>query len=209
MKVAPAVNAAASRRSWPAAGAVRLGGEDVRRIDPQDLRRQIAVVAQQPALFSADVMHNIRYGNPEASDADVFAAAADAYADEFIERLPEGYASFLGERGVRLSGGQKQRIALARCLLKDSPILILDDPISQVDLETGTNIIKAIRDLAASKTIVIVSHRLSAVSYANHIITLDRGRMVESGSHQELMQTNNYYAKTFRLQEFEEDLNAS
>jgi len=112
----------------------------------------------------------------------------------------------VGEKGIILSGGQKQRIALARCLLKDAGILILDDPISQVDLETGTAIIDTIRKMAGPKTIVIVSHRLSAVSFADRIIALDQGRMVESGNHRQLMESNNYYARTFRLQQIEEEL---
>jgi len=115
----------------------------------------------------------------------------------------------VGERGVILSGGQKQRIALARCLLRDNAILILDDPISQVDLETGTAIINTIRQMAGQKTIIIVSHRLSAVSYADRIITLDLGHITESGTHRQLLESNNYYAKTYYLQEIEEDLNAA
>ena len=115
----------------------------------------------------------------------------------------------VGEKGIILSGGQKQRIALARCLLKDAAILILDDPISQVDLETGTDIINAIRNMAGPKTIVIVSHRLSAVNYADCIISLDQGRIVESGNHRQLMDSGNYYAMTSRLQEIEEELDAA
>ena len=113
----------------------------------------------------------------------------------------------MGEKGVILSGGQKQRIAIARCLLHPADILILDDPISQVDLETGTQIINTIRRLAGQKTIMIVSHRLSAVSYADQIISLDQGRIAESGTHQQLMASRSYYARTFHLQEMEEDLN--
>ena len=115
----------------------------------------------------------------------------------------------MGEHGDKLSGGQKQRIALARCLLQDSAILIMDDPISQVDLETGTAIINTIREMAGQKTIIIVSHRLSAVSYADRIITLDLGRITECGTHRQLMESNKYYAKTYHLQEIEEDLNAA
>jgi len=121
----------------------------------------------------------------------------------------DGFETVVGEKGVILSGGQKQRIALARCLLQDSAILILDDPISQVDLTTGRTIIATLRRMAGRKTIIIVSHRLSAVRHASGIITLDRGRIAESGTHQQLMQAGGYYARMFRLQEMEEDLNAT
>ena len=124
-----------------------------------------------------------------------------------IKNFSKGFDTVVGEKGVILSGGQKQRIAIARCLLHDADILVLDDPISQVDLATGTDIIKTIRRMAGHKTIIIVSHRLSAVSYADQIISLDQGRVVESGTHGQLMASNNYYAKTFHLQEIEEDLN--
>ncbi|MEE8481104.1 MAG: ABC transporter ATP-binding protein, partial [Desulfobacterales bacterium] len=123
--------------------------------------------------------------------------------------FPNGFETIVGEKGVVLSGGQKQRIALARSLLKDTPILIMDDPISQVDLKTGAAIIKTIRSMTEEKTIIIVSHRLSAIRFADHIITLDGGRIVESGTHTELMEHGQYYAKTFHLQEIEEEFNAS
>jgi ATP-binding cassette subfamily B protein len=190
-------------------GRILIDGHDIRALDVQSLRSHISFIPQEPFLFADTIRKNITLDNPQVTDNQLEQAIRKAGLHDTIQQFPAGFDTVAGEKGVILSGGQKQRIALARCFLQNTPILILDDPISQVDLETGTNIIKAIRDLAASKTIVIVSHRLSAVSYANHIITLDRGRMVESGSHQELMQTNNYYAKTFRLQEFEEDLNAS
>ena len=190
-------------------GGILIDGHDIRALDIQSLRSHISFIPQEPFLFADTIRKNITLDNPDVSDDQLEEATRKAALYDAIQHFPAGFDTVAGEKGVILSGGQKQRIALARCFLQNTPILILDDPISQVDLETGTNIIKAIRDLAASKTIVIVSHRLSAVSYANHIITLDRGRMVESGSHQELMQTDNYYAKTFRLQELEEDLNAS
>ena len=136
-------------------------------------------------------------------------AVKDAALDDMIKNFPDGLETVVGEKGVILSGGQKQRIALARCLLRDNAILILDDPISQVDLETGTAIINTIRKMAGQKTIIIVSHRLSAVSYADRIITLDLGHITESGTHRQLLESDKYYAKTYHLQEIEEDLNAA
>ena len=136
-------------------------------------------------------------------------AVGDAALYDTIQSFPDGLETVVGEKGVILSGGQKQRIALARCLLRDNAILLLDDPISQVDLETGTTIINTVRKMAGQKTIIMVSHRLSAVSYADRIITLDLGRITECGTHRQLMESNKYYAKTYHLQEIEEDLNAA
>ena len=127
---------------------------------------------------------------------------------ETIQSFPNGFDTIVGEKGIILSGGQKQRIALARALLKNASILILDDPISQVDVKTGNDIINTIRAMAGHKTIIIVSHRLSALQFADNIITLDNGRIVESGTHMELIYNDNYYAKTFGLQEIKEELNA-
>jgi ATP-binding cassette subfamily B protein len=126
-----------------------------------------------------------------------------------IQSFPNGFETIVGEKGVILSGGQKQRVALARCLLQESAVLVLDDPISQVDLETGAAIIDMIKSMIAEKTIIIVSHRISAVSFADQIMALENGRIIERGTHRELIVTNQYYAKTFQLQEIEEGLNAS
>jgi len=133
----------------------------------------------------------------------------NAALDETIKRFPKGFDTVVGEKGVILSGGQKQRIALARCLLQETGILILDDPVSQVDIETGNRIIRTIMNMAGRRTILMVSHRLSAVKNADRIIALEQGRITESGTHPQLMQSNHYYAKTFRLQEIEEGRNAS
>jgi ATP-binding cassette subfamily B protein len=127
---------------------------------------------------------------------------------ETIKSFPNGFDTIVGEKGVILSGGQKQRIAIARALLQEGAILILDDPVSQVDMETGAEIINSIRSMNGSKTIIIVSHRLSAVRFSEHIIVLDNGHVAESGTHEKLMEKNAYYAKTFRLQEIEEELHA-
>ena len=189
-------------------GRILIDGHDIRTLKIQNLRSQIAFIPQEPFLFAGTIRENITFDNPQINRYRLEKAAIDAALFDTVNAFPDGFETVVGEKGVILSGGQKQRIALARCLLQDAGILILDDPISQVDLETGTQIINTIRDMAGQITIVIVSHRLSAVSYADRIIVLDQGRIVESGTHRTLMQSDNYYAKTFRLQEIEEDLNA-
>jgi ATP-binding cassette subfamily B protein len=190
-------------------GRVLLDGEDIRSIKLADLRSQIGFVPQEPFLFAGTIRHNITLGDPAVTESDLIQAAGNAALYDTVTSLPDGFETTVGEKGVILSGGQKQRIALARALLKSTPILILDDPISQVDLETGTSIIDTIRLMAGTRTIVIVSHRMSAVRYADTIVTLDDGRIVESGTHQELIGTNRYYARTYRLQEIEEDWHAN
>lgn len=190
-------------------GRVLLDGEDIRSIRLADLRSQIGFVPQEPFLFAGTIRHNITLGSPAVTQSDLIQAARNAALYDTVTSLSDGFETTVGEKGVILSGGQKQRIALARALLKPTPILILDDPISQVDLETGTSIIDTIRLMAGTRTIVIVSHRMSAVRYADTIVTLDDGRIVESGTHQELIGKNRYYARTYRLQEIEEDWHAN
>jgi len=190
-------------------GKILLDGNDIRTLKISDLRSHIAFIPQEPFLFAGTIRDNITFGNWDITDGRLEKAVNAAALSETINGFPDGYETVVGEKGIILSGGQKQRIALARCLLKDAGILILDDPISQVDLETGTAIINTIRDMAGPKTIVIVSHRLSAVSFADCIITLDQGRIVESGTHRQLMESDKYYAKTFRLQQIEEELDAA
>ena len=187
-------------------GEILLDGNDIRALKISDLRSHIAFMPQEPFLFAGTIRDNITFGSRDISEKRLEKAVQAAALFETINNFSKGYETVVGEKGIILSGGQKQRIALARCLLKDSPILILDDPISQVDLETGTAIIDSIRKTAGLKTIVIVSHRLSAVNFADRIIVLDQGRIVESGSHRQLMESNNYYARTFRLQQIEEEL---
>jgi ATP-binding cassette subfamily B protein len=163
---------------------------------------------QEPFLFAGTIRENILFGNKEADEKELVKAVKQASLYSTIKSFSDGFETITGETGVILSGGQKQRIALARALLRDSPILILDDPVSQVDMETGSAIINTIKSLAGIKTVIIVSHRLSAVQFADQIIVLDSGRITESGMHEELMKNAGYYAKTFRLQEIEEELNA-
>ena len=184
----------------PQSGSVALGGTDVRQLDPQELRNQMALVAQQPALFSADVAHNIRYGKPDASDDDVVAAAKAANAHEFIMQLPEGYSSFLGERGVRLSGGQRQRIAIARAILNNPRILLLDEATSALDAESEKQVQLALQELMRERTTVIIAHRLATVRHADQIAVLDQGQLVAQGTHAQLLKSSPLYKKLASLQ---------
>lgn len=184
----------------PSEGKVTLGGVDVRAFDPTVLRQQMALVPQQPALFSNDVMHNIRYGNPQATDEQVIEAAKKAHAHDFIIKLPEGYASFLGERGVRLSGGQKQRIAIARAILKDPAILLLDEATSALDSESEHHVQQALEQLMKGRTTIIIAHRLSTIQHADQIAVLDQGRLVDVGRHSDLMQSCELYQRLVELQ---------
>ncbi|HHP0467926.1 TPA: ABC transporter ATP-binding protein/permease [Vibrio harveyi] len=184
----------------PQQGHVLFGGEDIRQFDPNDLRRQMALVPQQPALFSNDVFHNIRYGNPEATDEQVIEAAKKAHAHEFIEKLPDGYHSFLGERGVRLSGGQKQRIAIARAILKDPKILLLDEATSALDSESEHHVQQALEALMKDRTTLIIAHRLSTIQHADKIAVLDGGELIDIGNHQSLMQSCELYQRLVALQ---------
>lgn len=188
-------------------GRILLDGIDIRQIKFRDLRSNISFVPQEPFLFGGTILQNITAGK-KLNHPELIRAAKEAAFYKTIQSFQKGFETIVGEKGVILSGGQKQRVALARAFLNIAPILILDDPISQVDMETGGTIINTIRSMAGDRTVIIVSHRISAVRFADKIITLDRGRIVESGTHAELIENDRYYAKTFRLQEMEEDFNA-
>jgi len=190
-------------------GYVFLDGKDIRSLRIDNLRSHIAFMPQEPFLFAGTVRDNITFGNPLITDDELEKVTKKAAVYDTIRSFPNGFETIAGEKGVVLSGGQKQRIALARCLLPEAAVLILDDPISQVDLETGTAIINTLKSIIGHKTIIIVSHRISAVSFADQIIALDQGRIIEHGNHNDLLAKNQYYAKTFRLQEIEERINAS
>ncbi len=177
----------------PQAGSVRLGGRDLRTLTLAQLRRQIAVVNQDTILFHGTVEDNLRFGKPDATAAELRAAVRAANAEAFIEALPEGYRTVVGERGIRLSGGQRQRIAIARALLRDAPILILDEALSSVDAENEAAIQEALDRLMAGRTTLILAHRLSSIVGADRIIVLEAGRVVESGSHAELMADRGVY----------------
>jgi ATP-binding cassette subfamily B protein len=179
----------------PDAGAVRVDGQDLRGVTLTSLRRQIGVVFDEPVLFSAPVADNIAFGWPEAEPGDIVAAATAAGAHDFITALPEGYATRIGEEGFSLSGGQRQRLALARALLTHPRILILDDPLSSVDVRTEAEIEANLAGLLGSRTTVIIAHRASTVAMADRVVLLDEGRVVASGSHAELLASSDVYRR--------------
>lgn len=184
----------------PQSGRILLDGTDLRAGDLAALRGRIAVVPQDTVVFSADALENIRYGRLSASDEEVKAAARAAQAHEFIEKLPQGYQTFLGERGVRLSGGQRQRIAIARAILKNAPLLLLDEATSALDTESEQAVQRAIESAARDRTTLIIAHRLSTVKSADRIIVLEEGRVIESGPPAQLLDQGGLYARLASLQ---------
>lgn len=191
----------------PQHGQIKFNDIDITQLALTDLRDAMAMVPQQPILFSSDVWHNIRYGNPQATDAQVIEAAKRAHADEFINQLPQGYSSFLGEQGVRLSGGQKQRIALARAILKDPNVLLLDEATSALDAQSESHVQAALDELMANRTTLIIAHRLSTVIDADLIVVMDKGRIVDTGTHHSLLTSSALYKKLCDLQFDKSSLN--
>ena len=182
------------------AGSIRINGQDIRWLDLDSLRGLIAVVPQDPVIFSSSAMENIRYGRPYATDADVMMAARAAQVDEFVSRLPQGYDTFLGERGTRLSGGQRQRIAIARAILKDAPLLLLDEATSALDAESELLVQQGLDAAMQGRTTLIIAHRLATVQKADRIVVMDEGRIVETGTAAELRNAGGLYARLASLQ---------
>ncbi|MCA1495847.1 ABC transporter ATP-binding protein/permease [Bradyrhizobium sp. NBAIM14] len=184
----------------PRSGTISLDGVPVRSADPGDFRARIALVPQESVVFAASARENIRFGRPDATDAEVERAAELAHAAEFIRRLPEGFETALGERGVTLSGGQRQRIAIARAILRDAPLLLLDEATSALDAESETLVQTALEELMRHRTTLVIAHRLATVLSCDRILVMDQGRIVEQGTHAELVAANGLYARLARLQ---------
>ena len=184
----------------PRSGRILIDGADIRHCEPRDLRRAVALVPQDPVIFAASVTENVRFGRPDASFHEVREACAAANALEFIDRLPQGFDTDLGERGVKLSGGQRQRISIARAILADRPILLLDEATSALDAESERQVSAALARLARGRTTLVIAHRLATVRNANRIIVLDQGRMHATGTHEDLMRADGLYAHLARLQ---------
>jgi ATP-binding cassette subfamily B protein/subfamily B ATP-binding cassette protein MsbA len=184
----------------PDSGRVLVDGADVRTLRLRSYRAQVSVVLQEPFLLPISVIDNIRLGRPTATPAEVERAARAANAHAFIEALPAGYHTVLGEHGGTLSGGERQRLAIARALLKDAPILILDEPTSALDAQTEATLLDALELVSARPTTLIIAHRLSTIRRADRIVVLDKGRIVETGSHDDLVRRGGAYARLHRLQ---------
>jgi subfamily B ATP-binding cassette protein MsbA len=184
----------------PTAGAVLIGDTDVRSVLSRDLRANIAVVTQETILFNDTIRHNIALGRPGATDPEIEAAARHAYAHDFIVEKPQKYESLVGEKGVNVSGGQRQRIAIARAILRNAPILILDEATNALDTESERIVQSALEALTKGRTTICIAHRLSTIQNADLIVVLDNGRIVETGTHDELIQARGLYCKLYELQ---------
>jgi ATP-binding cassette subfamily B protein len=184
----------------PLSGGISFDGAPIRAADPRELRSRIALVPQDSVVFAASARDNIRFGRPDASDAEVERAAELAHAIEFIGRLPRGFETPLGERGVMLSGGQRQRIAIARAILRDAPLLLLDEATSSLDAESETLVQTALEELMRHRTTLVIAHRLATVLSCDRILVLDQGRIVEQGTHASLVTAGGLYARLARLQ---------
>jgi ATP-binding cassette subfamily B protein len=184
----------------PQAGHILIDGTDIAQVTQDSLHRNLSLIPQDPALFHRSLKENINYGRLEASDDDIIAAAKLAHADDFIQTLPDGYDSLVGERGIKLSGGQRQRIAIARVMLKDAPILILDEATSSLDSITEKAIQENLDRILGRKTVIAVAHRLSTIAHLDRILVFDQGRIVEDGAHEELLARQGFYYRLWSMQ---------
>jgi ATP-binding cassette subfamily B protein len=184
----------------PTEGRVLIDGQDIAHVTQDSLRRGISIVHQDISLFHRSVLENLRYGKPEATDEEVYRATEAAYCTEFIKRLPQGFETMVGERGLKLSGGQRQRIAIARAFLSDAPIILLDEATSALDTESEQSIQEALTRLVQGRTVIAVAHRLSTLDSFDRIIVLEWGRIVEDGPSAELLQLNGPYSRMYRRQ---------
>ena len=184
----------------PSGGAIKINGKDIRELSLKSLRDMIGIVSQETVLFNCSVRDNIAYGRPNAGLEDVKRAAAIAYADHFIENLPNGYDTQLGERGLKLSGGERQRLAIARALIKDPPILILDEATSHLDTQSEKEVQGALENLMKERTVFVIAHRLSTVQKADRILVMEKGKIVQQGTNEFLLRLGGAYKKLYDLQ---------
>jgi len=189
----------------PSSGSVLWDGTDLRDVTLSSLRSQIALVTQETVLFNDTVRHNIAYGKPEASDAEIEEAARIAFAHDFVKEMPDGYNTIVGERGIFLSGGQRQRLAIARAILVNAPVLILDEATSALDAESERLVQRAISNLVRDRTTIVIAHRLSTVRRADLIVVMAAGKIIEMGTHSELLNQNGKYRKLYELQFADEE----
>jgi ATP-binding cassette, subfamily B, bacterial len=181
-------------------GELRIDGVPVRNVTPEELRRRVAVVPQEATVFSGSVLDNVRYGRPDATEAEARRAAQAAHVEEFVHRLPDGYATEIGERGLRLSGGQRQRLAIARAILKNAPLLLLDEATSALDAESERTVQSALETAMRGRTTIVIAHRLATVQRVDRIFVIEHGRVVEAGTHAELVTRSGLSARLAAMQ---------